>query len=359
MKKRKDFINILHNNICCVPKIKRLNYIYLIHNIFLFTVQKRPRIGCQNDQNSSNSPVRTPPTPRAPSPNTDNELNVEEEDDDNSNQSSVGAPENLSLKGTRSNQFDDMIMPVKKESQPLDKWPQMDESTYISASSPNSKYIRQIDSFPTPREDHERKMSREHSSSSDTPTEIIGQQNTAGESDHGSSDHANDTQLDNSFESGKVSPQYSTSPCSRSPIDVLMRVFPGRRRSEIENLLSKCKGDVVLAMEAMLSGGAANALLGSQLSYAMNQDSPPYSLSSYQTKSAFSPLGGQTLKFSPSRRFLTPPYSGTGYLPTVIRPPADYLAGFLPPGPDVLSRRVRGSPPSPRSDHTNADGYSD
>lgn len=49
-------------------------------------------------------------------------------------------------------------------------------------------------------------------------------------------------------------------------------------------------------------------------------------------KSAFSPLGPPQLghqfhhRFSPQshRRFLSAPYTGTGYLPTVIRPSSDY-----------------------------------
>ncbi|EFA07078.1 doublesex- and mab-3-related transcription factor A2 [Tribolium castaneum] len=98
-------------------------------------------------------------------------------------------------------------------------------------------------------------------------------------------------------------PQY---PAQRSPIDVLMRVFPGKRRSDVEALLQRCKGDVVQAMEMMVSGSHEDA-------------TPP---------SAFSPLGPPTNfhRFSPSRRFLSAPYAGTGYLPTVIRPPPDYLS---------------------------------
>lgn len=50
-------------------------------------------------------------------------------------------------------------------------------------------------------------------------------------------------------------------------------------------------------------------------------------------KSAFSPLGPPQLshqfhhqRYSPQvhRRFLSAPYTGTGYLPTVIRPPSEY-----------------------------------
>ncbi|KAG5868094.1 hypothetical protein JTB14_001897 [Gonioctena quinquepunctata] len=97
--------------------------------------------------------------------------------------------------------------------------------------------------------------------------------------------------------------QYSA---QRSPIDVLMRVFPGRRRSDVEALLQRCKGDILQAMELMVSGS-------------QEEISAP---------SAFSPLGPPPNfhRYSPSRRFLSAPYAGTGYLPTVIRPPPDYLS---------------------------------
>lgn len=330
-------------------------------------MQKRARIvsGSCTDIDGQISPSRTPSTPRPQSPNTDNELNVEEEEDQNSDQSSIGAPENLSLKETRSTQYDDILVPIKHE-QVHDKWPSaaIDDPQYMGNTSPSSKYSHQIQNLSNMRDEQEpRKLARGLSSGSDT-TDHLPQQsvNVLENSEHGSpnrSDIINDSQLDNSFESGKISPQYSTSPGNRSPVDVLMRVFPGRRRSEIEHLLSKCKGDVVLAIETILGGGNSNALMAGNPSYNLTQDSPPYSLPGYQTKSAFSPLGGQNMKFSPSRRFLTPPYSGTGYLPTVIRPPAEYLAGFLPPTPEMLARRARGTPPSPRSDHANTDGYSD
>ncbi|KAJ3648041.1 hypothetical protein Zmor_019877 [Zophobas morio] len=98
-------------------------------------------------------------------------------------------------------------------------------------------------------------------------------------------------------------PQYTT---QRSPVDVLMRVFPGKRRSDVEALLQRCKGDVVQAMEMMVSGAHEEVTL----------------------PSAFSPLGPPSNfhRFSPSRRFLSAPYAGTGYLPTVIRPPPDYMS---------------------------------
>lgn len=71
----------------------------------------------------------------------------------------------------------------------------------------------------------------------------------------------------------------------------------------------RCKGDVLQAMEMMVNG--------------------------YQEElaasSAFSPLGPPPNfhRYSPSRRFLSAPYAGTGYLPTVIRPPPDYALSMV------------------------------
>lgn len=39
----------------------------------------------------------------------------------------------------------------------------------------------------------------------------------------------------------------------RSPVDILLRVFPGRRRTEVEATLHRCKGDVLQAIEMMVS----------------------------------------------------------------------------------------------------------
>ncbi|XP_063629557.1 doublesex- and mab-3-related transcription factor A2 [Cydia splendana] len=137
----------------------------------------------------------------------------------------------------------------------------------------------------------------------------------------------------------------------KSPVDVLIKVFPRKSRQEIEAILSRCKGNVVAAMEMMINGTEppTNA-------YNMTQESPPY-MQNYQSKSAFSPLSNQSFKFSPSRRFLTPPYSGTGYLPTVIRPPPEYLSGFMPPAELMYGRQMPVPSPgtSPRSDNTNTE----
>lgn len=104
----------------------------------------------------------------------------------------------------------------------------------------------------------------------------------------------------------------------RSPVDVLLRVFPNRRRSEVEQLLQRYRGDVVQAMEAMLSGEDMGPLVN------VSPTSPPQ----FPLKSAFSPLVPPTVFGSPpnrypfmqnhSKRFLSAPYSGTGYLTATI-----------------------------------------
>ncbi|KAL7018177.1 hypothetical protein ACKWTF_010660 [Chironomus riparius] len=105
-------------------------------------------------------------------------------------------------------------------------------------------------------------------------------------------------------------PNVSTSPNQRSPVDVLSRVFPNRRRNEIEQLLSRYRGDVVQAMEAMLCGDDTLSQLSSATS---------------AFKSAFSPLipPAFTANRYPflqhqAKRFLSAPYTGTGYLSSVL-----------------------------------------
>uniref|UniRef100_A0A182V225 DM domain-containing protein n=1 Tax=Anopheles merus TaxID=30066 RepID=A0A182V225_ANOME len=83
----------------------------------------------------------------------------------------------------------------------------------------------------------------------------------------------------------------------RSPVDVLLRVFPNRRRSEVELLLQRYRGDVVQAMEAMLCGDDA---LHSPISPTVR-----YSF----------------LQQAHTKRFLSAPYTGTGYLPTILQDP--------------------------------------
>lgn len=101
------------------------------------------------------------------------------------------------------------------------------------------------------------------------------------------------------------------------------RVFPTRRRNEVETILQKYRGDVVQAMEAMLSGDDA-----------MHSITPPSPSPPFAMKSAFSPLMPPGVFNSAAsryalfqqqhtKRFLAAPYSGTGYLSTVIQSDAE------------------------------------
>jgi doublesex- and mab-3-related transcription factor 4/5 len=128
----------------------------------------------------------------------------------------------------------------------------------------------------------------------------------------------------------------------RSPIDILLRVFPNRRRSDVENLLQRCKGDILHAIELLAcNGGASPVTTASELLHPVVTPSSPFH---DDLKSAFSPLAFPGLAAiaaaanntptphrygsmpSTNRRFLAAPYSGTGYLPTIIRPPPDFGA---------------------------------
>lgn len=123
----------------------------------------------------------------------------------------------------------------------------------------------------------------------------------------------------------QMPPQHPSASQQRSPVDVLMRVFPNRRRSDVEQLLQRYRGDVLQTMEAMISG--EDMLTSSTSSPPNVPPSPPFPL-----KSAFSPLvppaavfGSPTHRYPPfmqahAKRFLTAPYAGTGYLQGVINP---------------------------------------
>ncbi|XP_072767583.1 uncharacterized protein Dmrt99b isoform X2 [Anoplolepis gracilipes] len=110
----------------------------------------------------------------------------------------------------------------------------------------------------------------------------------------------------------------------RSPVDVLLRVFPGRRRADVEALLHRCKGDVVSAMEVLVCEdslqpkSAFSPLAGALASAAAASAA---SVSAYASRAAYctTPIP------STRHRFLAAPYTGTGYLPTVIKPPNQSL----------------------------------
>ncbi|XP_050296845.1 doublesex- and mab-3-related transcription factor A2-like [Anthonomus grandis grandis] len=117
-------------------------------------------------------------------------------------------------------------------------------------------------------------------------------------------------------------PPVTPSPPQRSPVNILMRVFPGKRRSDVEAILQRCKGDILQAMEMMVGDEEVSS------------------------PSAFSPLGPPHPfhRYSPSRRFLAAPFAGTGYLSSIIRPPPDYLS-MMGPLHDVYNEKTTASSP--------------
>ena len=127
----------------------------------------------------------------------------------------------------------------------------------------------------------------------------------------------------------------------RSPVDILLRVFPGRRRSDVEALLQRCKGDILHAIELLVcTNGGSSGAPNSQHEDASLNSTP------LLPKSAFSPLGPLGPpphqfhhRYSPQshRRFLAAPYAGTGYLPTVIRPPPEYAIPLVGHPHDIYS----------------------
>lgn len=126
----------------------------------------------------------------------------------------------------------------------------------------------------------------------------------------------------------------------------LNSVFPSRRRGEVEQLLQKFRGDVVQAMEVMLSGRQSPASPAEedtpvnpaaaqrQSSSPPNQPSPTATALFPPIKSAFSPLvppgvfnAAAAVGRYPflqqhqqhAKRFLSAPYSGTGFLSSIIQ----------------------------------------
>ncbi|KAL7302356.1 hypothetical protein TKK_0005016 [Trichogramma kaykai] len=106
----------------------------------------------------------------------------------------------------------------------------------------------------------------------------------------------------------------------RSPIDVLLKVFPTKKRYEIENILLCNEGDVIATMEHLIFGST----LSPEFEYPSWCSSPPTLRQEFPNAMN----GNTTLKsnnlYCPEvpltrHRFLAAPYSGTGYLPTVIR----------------------------------------
>lgn len=124
------------------------------------------------------------------------------------------------------------------------------------------------------------------------------------------------------------------------------RVFPTRRRGEVEQLLQKFRGDIVQAMEVMLSGRHSPSVspaeddpsVAANSTAQRHSSSPPLQSTTNAAfpplKSAFSPLvppgvfnaaaAAGRYPFlqqhqQHAKRFLSAPYAGTGFLSSIIQ----------------------------------------
>lgn len=104
----------------------------------------------------------------------------------------------------------------------------------------------------------------------------------------------------------------------RSPVDVLMRVFPNHRRNDVEQLLQRYKGDILQTMEFILSGENISQI---HVQTSSNNAVPALpQASTFSLKSAFSPLVTPISVFNSTthrypafiqehtKRFMSPPF---------------------------------------------------
>lgn len=120
----------------------------------------------------------------------------------------------------------------------------------------------------------------------------------------------------------------------RSPVDVLMRVFPNHRRHDVEQMLQRFRGDILQTMEFILSGENISQLHSSQpTSNNLLSTLPP--TSPFPLKSAFSPLVPPTSVFNSNthrystfmqghaKRFLSTSFANSNYMNSAINSTID------------------------------------
>ncbi|KAM4611766.1 doublesex- and mab-3-related transcription factor A1-like [Polymixia lowei] len=146
------------------------------------------------------------------------------------------------------------------------------------------------------------------------------------------------------------------SPKDRDPTDVMAKIFPHQKRDTLESVVKTCKGDIVRAIELVLSS-KENKIDSDSLAMSLSAQSNafrsnfgmPGALGTMGSKSAFSPLhapptpaGGDSLYGLNPRFGITPlrlayssagggitsfmsPYVTSGLMPAFpLRPPLDY-----------------------------------
>ena len=195
---------------------------------------KRARIisDSNNDTCSESPPPNSPPMKHhsgqlSPLRSTDNNLGSSSSDLDVDSTPDMDTPENLSVKK------DDSISPSDTVSPPPPMTTTLDNISLLRHYSKdyhaNNFLMGSHKKMPSPREEDRHSPPR-NTSISPQPHPL-----------------------------GMMVNKPSTSPNSqRSPIDLLLRVFPNQKRNEVENLLQRNRGNIIQTMEALIYGDETN-----------------------------------------------------------------------------------------------------
>ncbi|XP_058807534.1 uncharacterized protein LOC131673513 [Phymastichus coffea] len=106
----------------------------------------------------------------------------------------------------------------------------------------------------------------------------------------------------------------------RSAIDILMKVFPKKRRGEIDIIFHRLKGDILAIIENLLNEDQMSD--NEYTAWSRTTTPASYTSDSSETVTYLPKLNNTYYLSSPNTkpRFLTAPYGGSGYLSTMIRP---------------------------------------
>lgn len=213
----------------------------------MFPGSKRARIisgDSNNDTCSESSPPNSPPMKHhhhngslSPLRSTDNHLGSSSSDLDVDSTHDMDTPENLSVKK------DDSISPPDTVSPPPPMTTTLDNISLLrhySKDYHNSFLMANHKKLQSSHENDDRNSPPRHNLS--PPAQ-----------------HHHHPMLSSSNNNHNNNNKPSTSPNSqRSPIDLLLRVFPNQKRNEVENLLQRNRGNIIQTMEALIYGDDSN-----------------------------------------------------------------------------------------------------
>lgn len=175
-----------------------------------------------NSQNGSLSPLRC----------TDNNMGSSSSDLDVDSSPDMDTPENLSVKRDDSASQPDNVTPPPQMPSAIDN---ISLLRHYSKDYHNNFLLAQHNKqlSPSPNDDR---------NSTSPPRNTISPQPPASQLQH----HHNINK-----------PSTSPTP-QRSPIDLLLRVFPSQKRNEVETLLQRNRGNIIQTMEALIYGNESN-----------------------------------------------------------------------------------------------------